>query len=128
MANWVKRNLEHQEIHGYGLFSVILKRTGNLIGNCGLEHMELNGEEVVELGYDFVSHYWNQGYATEAARGCIRYARHELGNNKIHTLIRPENEPSLGVAAKLGMRIEKSVQYAGFEHYMLSRSPREEGP
>src|SRR5690606_38965192 len=65
MQRWLQRNLDHQEQYGYGLFSVILKSEQRLIGNCGLEHMDVNGVPETELGYDFRSDYWNQGYATE---------------------------------------------------------------
>ena len=52
---------------GYGLFSVILKIDGELIGDCGLEQMDVEGIQAAELGYDFRSDYWNKGFATEAA-------------------------------------------------------------
>ena len=43
MTQWAQRNLDHQAAHGYGLFSVLLKANGLLIGDCGLELMELEG-------------------------------------------------------------------------------------
>src|SRR5215208_5467106 len=67
MRHWLQRNLDHQSQFGYGLFSVNLKADGTLIGDCGLEQMEVDGQSVAELGYDFRSAYWNQGFATEAA-------------------------------------------------------------
>ena len=67
MQGWIDRNLDHQRRYGYGLFAVILKTTGELIGNCGLEHSDYRDTPCVELGYDFLSRHWNQGYATEAA-------------------------------------------------------------
>src|SRR5688500_14443686 len=53
MEQWVQRNLAHQQQYGYGLFSVCLKADGLLIGDCGLEHIELEGSRETELGYDF---------------------------------------------------------------------------
>jgi [ribosomal protein S5]-alanine N-acetyltransferase len=41
---WLQKNLKHQEEHGYGLFAVIEKATGEFFGNCGLEHMEVGGD------------------------------------------------------------------------------------
>src|SRR5688500_2160280 len=67
MTQWVQRNLEHQQRYGYGLFAVIYRANGLLIGDCGLENMEVEGALEAELGYDFRSDYWNQGLATEAA-------------------------------------------------------------
>lgn len=70
MERWVARNLAHQARHGYGLFSVILKADGLLIGDCGLELMEVEGATEAELGYDFRSDHWGRGLATEAATAC----------------------------------------------------------
>src|ERR1044071_4204524 len=69
MMRWLQRNLDHQNRYGYGLFSVILKKSRELIGDCGLEQMDVEGDQAAELGYDFRSEYWNQGFATEAACG-----------------------------------------------------------
>ena len=74
MQRWLQRNFDHQEEFGYGLFSVILKKTEMLIGDCGLEQMDVSGLQVAELGYDFRSDFWNQGYATEAACAVRDYA------------------------------------------------------
>ena len=62
IGQWVQRNLTHQADHGYGLFSVLLRQSGKLIGNCGLTRMLIDGVLIVELGYEFNSKYWNQGY------------------------------------------------------------------
>jgi ribosomal-protein-alanine N-acetyltransferase len=105
MAGWLERNLKHQQVHGYGLFSVILQSNGVLIGDCGLEHMELEGEQVTELGYDFRSDYWNQGYATEAATAVRDFAFNELSLSMLISLIRAGNEASRRVSEKIGMRL-----------------------
>ena len=70
MQRWLQRNLEHQAEHGYGLFALILKETGELIGDCGLEHMQVDGVSQAELGYDLRSDYWHRGLATEAPAPC----------------------------------------------------------
>ena len=43
MEYWLQRNLAPKEYYGYGLFSVVLKSNQTLIGDCGLEHMEMGG-------------------------------------------------------------------------------------
>jgi [ribosomal protein S5]-alanine N-acetyltransferase len=104
MAQWLQRNLDHQDSYGYGLFSVILKANGLLIGDCGLEVMEIDSAQVAELGYDLRSDYWNQGLATEAATAVRDYAFQVLGLSKLISLIRVGNEASRRVAEKLGMK------------------------
>jgi [ribosomal protein S5]-alanine N-acetyltransferase len=105
MEEWVQRNLEHQVKYGYGLFSVILKSSGQLIGDCGLEQMEAEGNKFVELGYDFHSSYWHHGYATEAATAVRDYSFKELNLTKISSIIRTSNEPSKRVAERVGMSL-----------------------
>jgi RimJ/RimL family protein N-acetyltransferase len=104
MLGWLQRNLDHQATYGYGLFSVILKQNELLIGDCGLETMEIDGLPAAELGYDFRSDYWNQGYATEAALAVRDYAVHHLNLPRLISLIRVGNLPSKRVAEKIGMQ------------------------
>ena len=104
MLGWIKGNLEHQARYGYGLFSAILKSEEVLIGDCGLEHMTLDGKQVTELGYDFRSDYWGQGYATEAAGAVRDYAFHTLNLPGLISLIRVGNEASRRVSEKIGMQ------------------------
>ena len=109
MEQWIQRNLTHQDHYGYGLFSVILKSTGVLIGDCGLEHMEVDGELKTELGYDFRSDYWNKGFATEAALAVRDYAFNTLEIPSLISLIRVGNEASRRVSEKIGMRLTDEI-------------------
>jgi len=105
MERWVQRNLNHQNEYGYGLFSVILKSNGSLIGDCGLEQMDIEGVKVAELGYDFRSDYWHRGFATEAANAVCDYAFRVLHLPRLISLIRVENKASMHVAERLGMAL-----------------------
>jgi len=110
MERWLKRNLDHQDEFDYGLFSIILKETGELIGDCGLEQMEEEG--AAELGYDFRGDCWNQGYATEAALAVRDYAFDVLRLPQLISLIRVGNLASKRVAEKVGMQlIEEFIRY-----------------
>ena len=94
MEEWIRKNMDHQDRYGHGIFSVILKKNGELVGDCGLEHMEVDGSREVELGYDFQSDYWGQGLATEAAAAVRDYAFGHLGLKRLISLIRPDNVAS----------------------------------
>jgi RimJ/RimL family protein N-acetyltransferase len=115
MKRWVDRNLGHQDKYGYGLFSVILKSNQELIGDCGLEHTDFEEKPCVEIGYDFLSKYWNQGYATEAARAVRDYATGKLSIDPkvICSFIRKNNRASHRVSEKIGMR--KVKEYMAYD-------------
>jgi len=118
MRDWVQRNLDHQARHGYGLFVVILKREDRLIGNCGLEHMTIDEQPEVEIGYDFRSDYWCQGYATEAAAAVRDFAFGHLELPRLIALIRPANVASRRVAEKIGMTNEREIQRGGHPYWI----------
>ena len=117
MEHWVERNLAHQATHGYGLFSVVLKSTETLIGDCGLEHMETGGELETELGYDFRSDYWNQGFATEAASAVRDYAFNVLSLPSLISLIRVGNEASKRGSERIGMQFIDQITNNGIRYW-----------
>ena len=58
---------------------------------------------------------WGQGYATEAARAVVGHAA-GMGLMRLSSLIVPDNVRSQGVARRLGMRIDRRVQWNGRPH------------
>jgi len=124
MSHWLGRNLDHQKEYGYGLFSVILKSNRLLIGDCGLEVMEVDGVQAAELGYDFRSDYWNQGFATEAGIAVRDYAFDVLELPQLISLIRVHNAASHRVSEKIGMARISEFETHGIQYwkYGLSRA------
>lgn len=125
VRRWLERNLDHQREHGYGLFAVCLKGSDRLIGNCGLELMEMSGEQVAELGYDFRRDCWNRGYATEAACAVRDFAFDTLGLPRLVSLIQPGNPASERVAQKAGLRRKGRIDHDGrtYLRYEIEKGP-----
>jgi RimJ/RimL family protein N-acetyltransferase len=120
MNQWLARNLAHQNEHGFGLFSVILKSESLLIGDCGLEIMQIDGVASTELGYDFRSDYWNRGFATEAASAVRDFAFGTLHIPRLISLIRVDNAASRRVSEKIGMRFDREVVRGGIAYWIYS--------
>lgn len=80
MQRWVAWNQQHDAEHGHGLWAVILRATGECIGDCGLVPQQVDGVAEIEIGYHLRRDLWCQGLATEAH--CIRltYLDHQAGN------------------------------------------------
>jgi len=113
MDRWVRSNLEHQDKHGFSLFTVILKDNGEIIGDCGLETDEIDGKLIVGIGFDFRRLYWGKGYATEAALAVLEYGFTQFEFDSISGWIDPENTPSQRVAERIGMTVERYVMRGG---------------
>ena len=107
MERWVARNLAHQTRYGYGLYTVVHRGDDMVIGDCGLENMEIDGAQEIELGYDLRSDYWGRGLATEAARTVRDHAFRRLDVKRLISLIRLGNTASCRIAEKIGMQHER---------------------
>ena len=60
----------------------------------------------LEVGWLVAREHWGRGFAPEAGRAAIEWAREELGADHIISLIEDSNERSARVAEKLGMTVE----------------------
>ena len=94
--------VEHWRRHGFGLWAVRDRESGEFLGEAGLQHLEDTGE--VELGYYLARAAWGRGVATEAGEAALRHGFEALGLERILAVVRPENEGSKRVLAKLGLR------------------------
>jgi ribosomal-protein-alanine N-acetyltransferase len=105
------RHAQWQSV-GFGLWAIVLKQTGAVIGHCGLQHIE--GGDEVEVFYLLDKPYWNQGIATEAARAALRFAS-ERGLTTVVALAYPENHASQRVMEKAGMSPAGRARHYGAE-------------
>ena len=103
VREWLDRQLARYEMWDFGLWAVVLKESGQVIGQCGLTMQPWKDREVLEIGYLFRRSCWHKGYATEAAIACREYAFHTLGAGEVCSIIRDINLASQGVAKRNGM-------------------------
>jgi ribosomal-protein-alanine N-acetyltransferase len=126
VEQWIARNMQRYTTDGHGLWAMVLKSTGEMIGDCGLTVQEVAGVDEVEVGYHVRRDLWGQGLATEAARACRDYGFAHLPVERIISLIRPENLPSRRVAEKNGMTVWKEIVWRGLPHlvYRIERADK----
>jgi len=98
----------NQKRPGYGQFVVVLKEDRSAAGICGLLYRE--NLDVTDVGFAFLPEYWGHGYAFEAAEALVEYGHSKLGVGSIVGLTTKDNEPSIKVLEKLGMRFQKTVR------------------
>jgi RimJ/RimL family protein N-acetyltransferase len=113
---WIERQQERYARDGHGYWLMLEREGRTPVGQAGLMTIDVQGEMLVGLGYIVHRPFWRRGYATEASAGCLDHAFGPLGLERVIALIRPENEPSVGVADKLHMTPCGRTQFAGFEH------------
>ena len=109
---WLDKQLGNYVAYGFGLWAVILKETGEMIGQCGITMQAYRGGEVMEVGYLFQKEYWHRGYASEAAAACKEYAFTRLGADRVYSIIRDTNIPSQNVGQAKRHGLCRSIHQA----------------
>jgi ribosomal-protein-alanine N-acetyltransferase len=119
------RLLGHHDRHGFGLWVVVEKATGAVLGVCGLKY--LDGGPEIEVGYHLARAAWGKGYATEAAAACLRHGFERLRFDRIVGVVREANRASRRVLEKIGLRYEGPGRYYNTECLMYAAA-RPAGP
>lgn len=128
VAAWIERNRLRYQTDGHGLWAMILKEGGELVGDCGITMQEVEGIRYREIGYHVRRDHWGKGLAIEAASACREYGFSRLEADCLISLIRPQNLPSRRVAEKNGMSLWKEVIYRSLPHLVYRiEKPRTRG-
>lgn len=101
----IDRIERHFDDHGFSLWALEVKDTGEMIGFTGLitQTFEAHFTPAVEIGWRLARHSWRQGYATEAAREALRIGFVEHALEEIVSMTTTTNVPSQAVMRAIGM-------------------------
>jgi len=83
--------------HGLGIYAVVEKVSGKLIGHCGVRGLPCGRKEIL---YAYSEDAWGKGYATEAGKAVLK--AHEM--RPLIGVSYPENHGSVAVLKKLGFK------------------------
>ena len=121
VRSWIERNINRYQREGHGLWAMVLKSSGELIGDCGCVLQEVEEKQQVEIAYHVRRDLWGNGYAPETAHACMDYAFTTLGAEHVISMIRPGNRNSIRVAEKNGLTCEKVVFWHGYDHCIYTK-------
>jgi RimJ/RimL family protein N-acetyltransferase len=93
-------DLGHWAVRGFGRWAIEERKTGTMIGGCGLWHPE--GAARSELTWWIVPAARRHGYALEASRAVIQFGYHTLQWPLVETHMQDENEAARHLVEKLG--------------------------
>ncbi|MBD2501563.1 GNAT family N-acetyltransferase [Anabaena azotica] len=116
------KHIQHWQEHNLGMWAVVDKQSGKMIGRCGLGFLDNTSE--VELGYVLDKSYWNMGLGTEASIATLNYGFLTINLERIVAIANPANIASRRVIEKVGMKYQKLAHYYGQDvvYYAISQS------
>lgn len=102
---WIARQQAHLEAHGFCLWAIESKESGEFMGAAGLLHIGYDAHftPAVEVGWRVARRFWGNGYAPEAACAAISFGFEHRGLQEIVANTVPTNRNSRRVMEKLGM-------------------------
>lgn len=107
---WIQWNIKNYAKYGYGLWAVVLKETGEMIGDCGVTIQNIDGELLPEIGYHINKKYWRKGFGTEAARAVRDWAFENTKYDCLYSYMKYTNKGSYSTAIANGMKRIKEYQ------------------
>ncbi len=103
--------------YGYGMWTVLEKESGAVIGRAGISWRE--GYDVPELGFVIGVPWQGKGFAYEVCEAILRYAKEELAMEQVQALVQKGNKKSLRLCEKLGFEQDREVWEDGALHVRL---------
>lgn len=107
--SWIDWSVDNYRKYGFGLWAVTLKENGQFIGDCGITMQNIHGDGVMlpEIGFHIDKRFQRMGYATSAARACLKYAFERTAFGEVFCYQKWSNLPSRRVAEKMGMTLRE---------------------
>lgn len=124
--DWLQRQQRRYRVDGFGLWAVVLRETGEVIGDCGITRQKVEDDEVIEVGYHLRRTFWHNGFAVESAGASVSWAFEHLDIDDVYAKVRDTNLASMNVAVRLGMTVRRRfvTHYSGIDmpHYAFAVS------
>ena len=113
----VDRFQQHFDKHGYGLYAVEVKETGQFAGFVGLNRVEFKSHftspqnPVTEIAWRLDYEFWGQGYGSEAAAAVLKHGQKKLNLKDIVSFTVHDNVRSIHLMEKIGLKHDKDGDF-----------------
>ena len=110
---FIDENTDNISNNGWGCWAVETIDTAEFIGFVGLSQpadyhpCAAN----IDIGWRLKRSAWGNGYATEAAKGCLNFVSEQLKLKEIYSIASIPNVSSIAIMKKLGMQYHSNFQH-----------------
>ena len=121
---WLDWTLQNYREHGFGWWAVILRETGEFIGDCGITMQMIDGQPLPEIGYHLHKTYWGKGYGKEAAKAVRDWGFEHTKYDALYSCMTTGNTASWKTAEAIGMKRIASFEddyYQSMYTYAITR-------
>jgi len=115
----LERDINYWDKYGFGPYVWFDKNSQEFVGEGGLNHTVVEGDEEIELTYSLSKEFWGHGLATEIGRFAIDYAFNTRKLDHLVCFTMTTNHQSLRVIEKLGFKYQKDFIYKTLPHKLF---------
>lgn len=106
--------LEHYKNYNFGKMAIVSKDTHKIIGYCGFEICEVDGQTEAELGFRLIKSERNKGYIVEASLKLLEDMKSRSFKHVI-AFSEKDNLPAHNLLNKLGFEKTNSSSYMNMD-------------
>lgn len=103
---WIRWCKASYAKRGFGLWAVVLKATGEMIGDCGVSMQIIDDEMKPEIGYHLRKDYHRQGIGREMTKAVKDYFFTHFDYDEVYSYMDKDNLPSYKTAEANGMTFQ----------------------
>jgi RimJ/RimL family protein N-acetyltransferase len=118
VAGFLAAEHDHWARNGFGYWVWRERATGEPVARGGLHRVQVDGEEMFEIGWAVLPERWGRGYATELGQASIAAAA-TLGIAPVVAYTLPDNLTSRRVMEKLGMTYDRTFVHGRWGPHVL---------
>ena len=120
---WLDWCKDSYKKYGFGLWAVILKSNGEMIGDAGISMQYINNEWKPEIGYHLNRKYHRQGIGKEMTQAVRDYFFTNFEYDEVYSYMVEDNIPSIKTAEANGMTFQNIYVVHNIPHkvYRITR-------
>ncbi|PHZ86657.1 GNAT family N-acetyltransferase [Paremcibacter congregatus] len=126
--NKMIRHGGHWAMLGHGYWAIEDKASGDFIGEIGLADFKRavtpSLDSMLEAGWGLVANAQGKGYAGEALRAILVWARTNFPDREIVCMVDPENGPSIKLAEKNGFHFWSTAKYKQYDTVLYKHNQK----
>jgi RimJ/RimL family protein N-acetyltransferase len=112
----LRNRLKHYQDHGFGVWAVTDRVSGEMLGQAGLQMLQGTGN--IEAVTYIAKKHWRQNIGFEATIAALTYGFLEMGLPLVVVVTRPRNVAGWSLAEKLGFhRVREDNAYGDSVYY-----------
>ncbi len=111
IENYIEDCIINNKKYGLAQWAVIQKKNNAFIGVCGLNPGFNGDKSIIHIAARFTVASWGMGFASEALKAVLGYAKSTLKLKRVFALVEPANKRSVNIVLNNAFKLQKQSVY-----------------